>query len=60
MIATQDSELAQLKKEMGTKHKIISSLSTKNKAYADSISKLKNTDESLLQTQNELSYLKAH
>ena len=59
MIATQDSELAQLKKEMGTKHKIISSLSTKNKAYADSVSRLKNTDESLLQTQNELELLKS-
>lgn len=59
MIATLDSELAQLKKEMGTKHKIISSLSTKNKAYADSVSRLKNTDESLIQTQNELELLKS-
>lgn len=59
MIATLDGELAQLKKEMGIKYKIISSLSTKNKAYADSVSRLKNTDESLLQTQNELELLKS-
>ena len=59
MIATLDSELAQLNKEMGTKHKIISSLSTKNKAYADSVSRLRNTDKSLLQTQNELELLKS-
>ena len=59
MIVTLDSELAQLNKEMGTKHKIISSLSTKNKAYADSVSRLKNTDENLLQTRNELELLKS-
>lgn len=58
MIATLDTELAQLKKEMGTKQKIISSLSAKNKAYTDTVSRLKNADESLLQTQNELELLK--
>ena len=57
-IATLDSKVSQLQKELNSKQKIISSLSSKNNAYIDSLSDFRNTNTTLVKTQNELKQIK--
>ncbi|MBJ11360.1 MAG: hypothetical protein CMP66_07920 [Flavobacteriales bacterium] len=57
-IATLDSKVSQLQKELNSKQKIISSLSSKNNAYIDSLSDFRNTNTTLVKTQNELQQIK--
>ena len=57
-IATLDSKVSQLQKELRSNRKNISSLSSEKKAYIDSLSDFRNTSATLVNTQNKLQEIK--
>tara|TARA_B100000900_G_C20600122_1_gene725154 strand:+ start:4866 stop:5639 length:774 start_codon:yes stop_codon:yes gene_type:complete len=57
-IATLDSKVSQLQKELSSKQKNISSLSSEKKAFVDSLSDFRNTNATLVNTQNKLQEIK--